>query len=60
MFTDELDAALAARNAAGWDVCLELLEGRATGEDPWRERFERYVEVFVPVIGPQEGPPERP
>ena len=60
VFTDELDAAFAARNAAGWDVCLEHLEGRTTEQDLWKERFARYVDAFVPTIGPQEGPPERP
>lgn len=59
VFCDELEAAFAARNAAGWDVCFERLEGRVPG-DVWRERFEHYVEAFVPAIGPQEGPPERP
>jgi len=60
VFTDELDQKIAARNAAGWDVCLEHLCGRTIRDDLWRERFERYVATFVPVVGPQEGPPERP
>ena len=60
VFTDQLDATFAARNAAGWDVCLELLDGRTAPEDLWTARFDRYVEAFEPAIGPQVGPPERP
>jgi uncharacterized protein YndB with AHSA1/START domain len=60
VLTDELAAAWAARNAAGWDVCLAHLEGRTTLPDLWSSRFARYVDAFVPVLGPQEGPPERP
>jgi uncharacterized protein YndB with AHSA1/START domain len=60
VLTDELDPPIAARNASGWTVCLEHLEGRATDDDLWKGLFERYVAAFVPVIGPQEGPPERP
>lgn len=60
VFTDELDAPTAARNAAGWEVCLELLAGRRPAADLWRSRFDRYVEALVPPLGPQEGPPERP
>jgi len=59
VFTDELDPEIAARNAAGWDVCLEHLEGRTTRDDLWKERFEGHVAAFTPVVGPQEGPPER-
>jgi uncharacterized protein YndB with AHSA1/START domain len=48
-FGDELSA---ARNAAGWDVCLDGLVARLEGEsqesstDAWFERNERYVEEF--------------
>jgi len=57
VFTDELDPSIAARNAAGWDVCLERLEGNPTHDDLWRVRFDRYVDAFVPTLGVQEGPP---
>jgi uncharacterized protein YndB with AHSA1/START domain len=52
---DELPAAHAARNAAGWDTCLDRLAGDE-GE-AWRSRFERYAAAFAPALGPQEGPP---
>jgi uncharacterized protein YndB with AHSA1/START domain len=60
VLTDELGAAWAARNAAGWDVCLEHLEGRTTPPTLWSSRFDRYVDRFMPVLGPQEGPPAPP
>jgi uncharacterized protein YndB with AHSA1/START domain len=53
---DELPASAAARNAAGWEVCLDRLEGRVT-DDEWQPRFEAYVAEFEPRIGAQEGPP---
>ena len=54
---DELPAAHAARNAAGWDTCLDRLAGLAPDEDAWQPRFERYAAEFAPALGPQEGPP---
>ena len=55
VLTNELPAARGARNAAGWDVCLERLAG---GEPAaWQPRFERYCRAFEPLLGPQEGPP---
>jgi uncharacterized protein YndB with AHSA1/START domain len=56
VLTEELGASIAARNAAGWEVCLDRLVNHQ-GED-WRPRFERYVATFEPVLGPQEGPPQ--
>jgi hypothetical protein len=57
VLTEELSAAHAARNAAGWDTCLDELQfGRAT--EPWTARFGRYVATFEPVLGRQDGPPE--
>jgi uncharacterized protein YndB with AHSA1/START domain len=53
---DELPASSAARNAAGWETCLD----RLAGLDPpgaWRPRFEAYAAAFEPLIGLQEGPP---
>jgi uncharacterized protein YndB with AHSA1/START domain len=57
VLVDELSAGIAARNAAGWDVCLDRLVGLDPGPDGWRPRFEAYVVAFEPALGPQEGPP---
>jgi uncharacterized protein YndB with AHSA1/START domain len=56
VLTDELGASIAARNAAGWEVCLERLE-TGTSEGAWQSRFDHYVGVFQPVLGHQDGPP---
>jgi uncharacterized protein YndB with AHSA1/START domain len=53
---DELEAGAAARNAAGWEVCLDRLAGVEPG-DPWGPRFQAYIAAFEPTLGPQEGPP---
>ena len=52
-----------ARNAAGWEMCLEsldlLVEGAAVAEfaaDVWRTKFEHYVRQFEPTFGPQHDP----
>lgn len=53
---DELPPNAAARNAAGWDECLD----RLMGLDPpgaWRPRFEAYSDAFAATLGPQDGPP---
>jgi uncharacterized protein YndB with AHSA1/START domain len=52
---DELPASAAARNAAGWDTCLDRLAGLEPGE--WQPRFDAYAAAFEPALGPQEGPP---
>ncbi len=59
------DPSLGARNAAGWEMCVEnldmLLEGGALVEfavEVWRTKFKRYVEKFEAAVGPQQGPPE--
>jgi uncharacterized protein YndB with AHSA1/START domain len=54
---DELDPSGAARNAAGWDTCLDRLAGIETSPEDWQPRFQAYAAQFEPVIGPQEGPP---
>jgi uncharacterized protein YndB with AHSA1/START domain len=54
---DELPADTAARNAAGWDDCLDRLAGREPAPDAWRQRFEAYAGAFAPEVGPQAGPP---
>lgn len=55
---DELPASAAARNAAGWDSCLDALAGLEPASSAWRERFDTYAASFEPLIGHQEGPPE--
>jgi uncharacterized protein YndB with AHSA1/START domain len=57
VLTEELSANHAARNAAGWDSCLDRLELGAESET-WKLRFDRYVASFEPVLGHQDGPPE--
>jgi uncharacterized protein YndB with AHSA1/START domain len=57
VLTEELSAAHAARNAAGWECCLDRLQfGRE--RESWTNRFERYAAIFEPVLGHQDGPPE--
>jgi uncharacterized protein YndB with AHSA1/START domain len=53
---DALPGNRAARNAAGWDLCLARLAKDTTALE-WRPRFDRYVAQFSPQLGPQEGPP---
>jgi len=57
ILTEELSANHAARNAAGWETCLDRLEHGAEREI-WQERFERYVVAFEPILGRQDGPPD--
>ena len=54
---DELPASAAARNAAGWDACLDRLARLDPAPGGWQARFDAYAVAFEPVIGPQEGPP---
>jgi uncharacterized protein YndB with AHSA1/START domain len=56
VLTEELDANHAARNAAGWEECLDRLQGCTEG-DTWGVRFARYIARFQSVLGRQEGPP---
>ncbi len=60
VLVDELPAAFAARNAAGWEECLDRLEGHEPPSGGWTPRFEAYSAAFAPVLGPQEGPPVDP
>ena len=55
--TDRLDRGHAARNAVGWDECLDRLAGLPARPGTWQERFAAYSAAFEPRIGPQEGPP---
>jgi len=57
VLTNQLEAGWAARNAAGWEDCLDRLAGLAVEQDAWQRRFATYSATFEPVIGPQEGPP---
>jgi uncharacterized protein YndB with AHSA1/START domain len=58
---DELGKA--ARDAAGWHVCLDHLASNLDGDDPpdsrdWQQVHSGYVEAFVPeasTVGPPEG-----
>ncbi len=54
---DELAATAAARNAAGWETCLDHLAGAEPGPGAWQPRFDAYAAAFEPAIGRQEGPP---
>jgi hypothetical protein len=54
---NELSAPSAARNAAGWDDCLDRLAHLTVKSDAWKIRFRQYQSEFEPVLGPQEGPP---
>jgi len=39
---DELPGNAAARNAGGWEDCLDLLAGRKPAEAAWQARFAQY------------------
>ncbi|HEY1853475.1 MAG TPA: SRPBCC family protein [Solirubrobacterales bacterium] len=57
VLVDELPAGSAARNAAGWDGCLDKLAGTDPAPDAWKQRFAAYSAAFEPELGSQEGPP---
>ncbi|MEQ9568592.1 MAG: SRPBCC family protein [Longimicrobiales bacterium] len=57
------DPSWGARNAAGWEMCLDnlglVLDGAAALEfvaDVWTAKFKRYVAAFEPEFGPQHDP----
>jgi uncharacterized protein YndB with AHSA1/START domain len=54
---DELPGSAAARNAAGWESCLDRLAGIDSPADSWSERFAAHAQSFEPLLGHQEGPP---
>jgi uncharacterized protein YndB with AHSA1/START domain len=54
---DELPASIAARNAVGWETCLDRLCGLEPDPKAWRPRFDIYVARFEPTLGQQDGPP---
>ncbi|MCG7209094.1 SRPBCC family protein [Streptomyces arenae] len=55
----------AARNSAGWEVCLTALDAKARGERfqgphagvtaPWREYYRRYLDAGLPSGAPVPG-----
>jgi uncharacterized protein YndB with AHSA1/START domain len=57
VLTNELSADGAARNAAGWEECLDRLVGLEPVGDAWQQRFEAYAAAFEPSLGHQAGPP---
>lgn len=57
VLTDALPPAAAARNAAGWETCLDRLAGGGADPTAWKTRFDAYAAAFAPELGPQEGPP---
>jgi len=57
VLTDQLQAGWAARNAAGWENCLDMLGGLSPERGAWQRHFDTYAAAFEPLIGPQEGPP---
>jgi len=57
VLSEELSAAHAARNAAGWENCLDRLQFDREIES-WKSRFDEYATSFEPVLGHQDGPPE--
>jgi uncharacterized protein YndB with AHSA1/START domain len=56
---DELPPDAAARNAAGWEQCLDRLAGVEPAPDSWRPRFEHYASAFESTLGAQEARPEQ-
>jgi uncharacterized protein YndB with AHSA1/START domain len=54
---DELPSDAAARNAAGWEQCLDRLAGIEPEPDGWQPRFERYAATFEPLLGRQAPRP---
>jgi uncharacterized protein YndB with AHSA1/START domain len=54
---DELPPEAAARNAAGWEQCLDRLAGTEPEPDGWQPRFERYAATFEPALGRQASRP---
>ena len=57
VLVDELPPDSAARNAAGWEQCLDRLQGLEPEPDSWQPRFERYAAQFEPVVGAQKRRP---
>lgn len=66
IFSDSFDdGSIAARNTAGWEICLTNLESVLEGSAPaefdlqaWRVLFRDYAAQFEPKAGSQQGAPE--
>jgi uncharacterized protein YndB with AHSA1/START domain len=58
VLVDELAPGIAARNAAGWQLCLDRLAGEIPADFAWKPLFKQYSAAFEPELGPQEGPPK--
>ena len=56
ILTEELSASAAARNAAGWEACLDRLQ-HGEEREHWKARFDRYAAELEPALGHQDGPP---
>jgi uncharacterized protein YndB with AHSA1/START domain len=54
---DELPPDAAARNAAGWEQCLDRLAGLEPASGSWQPRFEHYAAAFEPLVGAQQSRP---
>jgi uncharacterized protein YndB with AHSA1/START domain len=54
---DELPPDSAARNAAGWEWCLDRLVGLESSWEARRSRFEHYAAAFEPVLGTRQARP---
>lgn len=59
------EKAWSARNAAGWEMCIEnldlVLEGAAIAKfaaEVWRDKFDCYAEKFIDIVGPRGGLPD--
>ena len=57
VLVDELPPDAAARNAAGWEQCLDRLGGIEPEPDGWQRRFDLYAASFEPALGPQAPRP---
>src|SRR5258708_6775851 len=56
VLTEELSANIAARNAAGWEACLDRLQGGAEKE-PWVSGVAGSVgRLTIGVVGAARGP----
>ena len=56
------DKAWGARNAAGWEMCIQnidlVLDGVAVAKfaaEVWRDKFDHYAEKFKDLVGPRGG-----
>jgi uncharacterized protein YndB with AHSA1/START domain len=57
VLTDELPPDSAARNAAGWEWCLDRLAGLESAWEARLPRFEHYAAVFEPLLDTPQARP---